>query len=113
MGLLNLREKITIATADSAFSEKEILYLIVEVRKYIERGNKSLGDANELKLDSNNYHTIKFFRDWAVHPQKHFSDVPLNIKSLLEAITKNDNGDIEKGLTTLLVMEMIEFYKAI
>jgi hypothetical protein len=71
MGFHSLKEKINDALQQDQNDEPTVLYLLVEMRKYIERGTKThLLESGVVSLDPKEFTTIKFFRDWAVHTEK-------------------------------------------
>lgn len=111
MGLINLKDKIQNKITEHPFSECGVLYILIEIRKFIERGNKDLGDPNDLQLSEKDYPVINFFRNWVSHTQKNLPP-PDNISSLLESFS-NGNTDSEIELFNLLKSEIETFCKSI
>jgi|CXWL01.1.fsa_nt_gi hypothetical protein len=113
MGLQSLQLKIKDTLEQDTYTQKDVLYTIAELYKYLERSKKGLGDSDDLKLDEKEYQTIKFFRNWMLHPRKDSNDIPEDIKSLLEKISDGDNNEIDQQLFELLKKEIDNFYKNI
>lgn len=113
MALLNLRNKIESKFNEENYSESDVLYLIIEIRKYLERSAKDLGDPAEIKLNEGDYPTIKFFRNWVAHPEKHDTDISKNILDQLKMISANNNEEIEKKIFNFLVEEITKFINEI
>ncbi len=110
MGLPNLKTKIKHKVNQNRFSEEDVLYTIAEIRKYIERSHKELGDPDELKVDEKKFETIKFFRNWMLHPEKHSQDLDTFLKSLTTEVRDGIGNDlIETILLEKLMTEILEF----
>lgn len=112
MGLPNLRDKIKRKLQKEDYSEEDVLYLLVEIRKYLERSSKDLRDSTELKIKEGGYPTIKLFRDWACHPKKHSSDISKETLLLLEKAASGDEKS-ECKLLKQLSGEIIKFHEQI
>lgn len=110
MGLQSLQSKIKESLEQDTYTQKDVLYIIAQIYKYLERSQKNLGDPNDLKLKQDEYKTIKFFRNWALHAHKHSHDISEEILGLLKNISTGDNILIEKKLFTLLGDEIKKFY---
>lgn len=68
--LISLREKLATCAQQSP-TETVVLYLLVEIGKYIERGNDPrFREENGNRFAANELPAIKFFRDWVAHPSK-------------------------------------------
>lgn len=113
MGLRSLKSKIKEKLEQDTHSQESVLYTIAELYKYLERSCKDLGDLHDLKLDEKEYQSIKFFRNWALHPHRHNKDIPEIIENLLKKIHTDDNSQIEFELFELLKKDISNFYKKI
>ena len=114
MGLQTLNEKIKNWFKQENYSEEDVLYLLVEMGKYLERSGKNLGDPVEIKrLYENDFHTIKFFRNWVAHPNID-RYVPRYVLDVIEkGISNKDNQEVEKTLFILLKDEIARFCETI
>jgi hypothetical protein len=112
MGLPSLREKIAYKLQSSVYTEESVLYIIVEIIKYIERSQprRSLGDPDEMKVDETKFETIKFYRNWIVHPEKHSSDLSKEVLLELSGVrVGRDDEDHSLALEKLLGDEILAF----
>lgn len=110
MGLLSLRDKITNKLSGSGFSEEDVVYTVIEIRKYIERSGKDLNDPDEIKVDTEKFETIRFYRNWIAHPEKHVGDLSDDIKELLLQVKVNeDNTEVNLALEEKLTDEILSF----
>lgn len=108
MGLLNLSQKIEKVFKRNNFSEEEVVYLLIEIGKYIERSGKNLDQTITEKLDKNDLSTIKFFRNWIAHPSID-NPVPEHILFIFTNILEKDKKEAEEELFSLLKEEMSMF----
>ena len=110
MGLLNLKEKIKKQIVEkhtqNEWSESDVLYLLVEMGKYIERSGKDLGDPNESKLNEDDFEAFMFFRNWVAHTEKERGKIPERILVILNEVKDSGNKEAEGKLLGLLVEEI-------
>ncbi len=107
MGLRSLKSKIETELKQSEFSEADVVYLIVEIRKYIERSDKNLGDPEDIKVDSKKFETIRFFRNWIAHPEKHSTDLSTGVDTILTNLETDKSAG--EALEQLLISEIRTF----
>lgn len=107
MGLKSLQKKISESVTNSDFNEKDIVYLIVEIRKYIERSEKNLGDPEDIKVYPKKFQTIRFFRNWISHPEKHSTDLSAEVDTLLTKLETDESAGV--ALEQMLVDEIKTF----
>ena len=108
MGLPSLGQKIQEVFKQEKYSEGEVLYLIIEMGKYLERSGKDLDPTITEKLDANNFSTIKFFRNWVAHPSIE-GPVPGPILYVFNSVLDKDNKGAEETLFSLLKEEIDRF----
>lgn len=113
MGLISLKEKIKRKLAQKNYSEADVLYLLVEIGKYLERSEKNLGDPTDMELNEDDYPTVMFFRNWVAHTEKERGVIPESVLINLKRVSGEDNQKVEEELFKLLVDEIIKFRNAI
>lgn len=111
MGLPSLKQKIQDKLGQKNYSEEDVLYLLVEMGKYLERSGKEFDDPIELKVNKNGFSAIVFFRNWVAHPNID-RYIPENILVNLKNVSSKDNQETEKELFNLLVGGITKFCKA-
>jgi len=110
MGLISLEKKIgNKLVATKNFSEEDVVYLLVEMGKYLERSKKDLGDSNDLKLKANDFKIVCFFRDWVAHTEKDRGKIPDDILQNFEKILSGQVVGVEEELFELLKNEIEKF----
>lgn len=72
MGLPSLKQKIADKLVQGSLSEADVVYLLIEMVKYIERSDANkdhLRNPEDLALDAS-FPSLYFFRNWAAHTEK-------------------------------------------
>jgi hypothetical protein len=113
MGLRSLRDKVGDKLAEGEWTEANVLYVLVEMRKYIERSgnNKAhLHEKDDVLLKSGDYPAVRFFRNWVAHTEKENNDIPNEISVILRKIlTGGKQQDVEQELFSLLREEINKY----
>lgn len=110
MGLRSLKEKICTKFSQNSYQEEDVIYLLVEIGKYLERSEKDSNDPDEKKLNINEYQIIMFFRNWAVHTEKDRGKIPENILQYFKKVLSGKITGIDEELFALLKNEIKKFH---
>lgn len=108
MGLPSLEQKIQKGLEQKNYSEGDVLYLMVEMGKYLERSGKDLDPTIAVKLNPNDFRTITFFRNWAAHPVID-RPIPEYISQIFRGMSEKDSRETEEVLFSLLREEIGRF----
>jgi len=110
MGLPTLREKIAQSLCREDVDERDVVYLLVEIGKYLERGDlakQHLGDPDYLKLDRNNYLAVVFFRNCVAHAEKEHGKIPDAVSAAFDkALDVKAAADADKEIMEVLKAEL-------
>lgn len=113
MGLPSLKQKIADRLSKENHSQAEVLYLLIEMGKYLERSKnekKYLGDPDDLRLKISEYPNIMFFRNWVAHTEKDHGAIPEGISESLEKALDGENQEgAERELFLQLTNEIEKF----
>lgn len=102
MGMPSLKQKIQTCFQEDLNKESSVLYLLVEMGKYLERSNKEhLADQGEIRLNAKDYKTIILFRHWVAHTEiTRTKNLPGDLKSILlsHKFQENNGAQLYKKL---------------
>lgn len=114
MGLRSLQDKIHAQLSAGDWSEANVVYVLVEMGKYMERSTSGAGHLGNAKQDivikTAEHPAIRFFRDWAAHTEKTFDNIPKGIADLLsKLLNKADPDEVAAALFEVLTTDIIAF----
>jgi hypothetical protein len=114
MGLRSLKSKIETKLKQSEFSETDVVYLIIEIRKYIERSGRSyLHNPEDVEIEQSGYDTLNFIRNWIAHTE-HYNELKGDTKTILENLHTSEDNDMQQAqLLKNLISEINNFCSAV
>lgn len=113
MGLTSLKQKILNKLTQESYSEEDVVYLLMEIGKYLERSEKGLSDSDDMKLNRSDYKVIMFFRNWVAHTEKDRGKIPENLLRSFKKVLDGHSGGVEEEIFKFLKNEIEKFQSKI